>query len=50
MSETAIILKREFFERVRTRGFWIGTLILPLFMGGITILPSLVTLALLLFT
>jgi ABC-2 type transport system permease protein len=41
MSETTIVLKREFFERVRTRGFWIGTLILPLFMGAITILPSL---------
>lgn len=40
MSETTIVLKREFYERVRTKGFWIGTLILPLFMGGITILPS----------
>lgn len=40
MSETMIVLKRELMERVRTRGFWIGTLILPLFMSAITILPS----------
>jgi ABC-2 type transport system permease protein len=40
MSETMIILKREFNERVRTKGFWIGTLIMPLFMAAITILPT----------
>ncbi len=41
MSETLIVLKREFMERVRSKGFWIGTLILPLFMGAVTVLPSL---------
>ena len=41
MHETLIVLKREFFERVRSKGFWIGTLILPLFMGAVTFLPTL---------
>jgi ABC-2 type transport system permease protein len=41
MSETFIVLKREFLERVRGKGFWIGTLVLPLFMAGMTILPTL---------
>ncbi len=40
MSETMIVLKRELMERLRAKGFWIGTLILPLFMAGITILPA----------
>jgi ABC-2 type transport system permease protein len=41
MSETLIILKREFLERVRSKGFWIGTLILPVFMAAVTLLPML---------
>lgn len=41
MSETLIVLKREFMERVRSKGFWIGTLILPLFMAAVTLLPAL---------
>lgn len=41
MSETLIVLKREFMERVRSKGFWIGTLILPLFMAGVTLFPAL---------
>jgi ABC-2 type transport system permease protein len=41
MHETLIVLKREFFERVRSKGFWIGTLILPLFMGATILLPAL---------
>lgn len=42
MHETLIILKREFVERIRSKGFWIGTLILPLFMAAVTIIPSLI--------
>jgi ABC-2 type transport system permease protein len=41
MHETLIVLKREFFERVRSKGFWIGTLVLPLFMVALTVLPTL---------
>lgn len=40
--ETRIIIHREYMERVRTRAFIIGTLIFPLFLGGIMILPNVV--------
>lgn len=40
--ETRIIIHREYMERVRTRAFIIGTLIFPLFLAGILILPSMV--------
>ncbi len=43
MSEMLIVLKREFTERVRTRGFVLTTLLLPLFMGGLTLLPALMS-------
>jgi ABC-2 type transport system permease protein len=40
--ETILILaKREYLARVRTKGFWIGTLALPLLMGAMFVLPSL---------
>jgi ABC-2 type transport system permease protein len=43
MSEMMIVLKREFMERVRTRGFLLTTLLLPLFMGSLTLLPALMS-------
>ncbi len=43
MSEILVVLKREFMERVRTRGFLLTTLLLPLFMGGLTLLPALMS-------
>lgn len=43
MSEILIVLKREFMERVRTRGFLLTTLLLPLFMGGLTLLPAMMS-------
>ncbi|HEU0077871.1 MAG TPA: ABC transporter permease [Longimicrobiaceae bacterium] len=43
MPEMLIVLKREFMERVRTRGFLLTTLLLPLFMGGLTLLPALMS-------
>jgi len=42
MSEILIVLQREFLERVRTRGFVLSTLLLPLFVGGMAIIPTLV--------
>ena len=36
-----VILQREYISRVKTKGFWIGTVILPLFMVAMTVLPSL---------
>src|SRR4030095_11023689 len=35
-----VITKREYLQRVKTKGFWIATLILPLFIGAITVLPG----------
>ncbi len=37
MSETMLIVKREFRARVQSRMFLIGTLLFPLFLGGILI-------------
>jgi ABC-2 type transport system permease protein len=37
----AVIAKREYLQRIRNKGFWIATLILPLFVGAVTVLPTL---------
>jgi len=36
-----IVAKREFLARVKTKGFWIGTALLPLMMAAWVIVPSL---------
>lgn len=36
-----IIAKREYLQRIRSKGFWIATLILPLFTLAATVLPTL---------
>jgi len=38
------ILKREYLTRIKSRGFWIATLILPLAMAALVVLPSLIAL------
>ncbi len=40
MSEMLIVLQREFMERVRTRSFVLSTLLLPVFIGGLALLPA----------
>ncbi|HWM92986.1 MAG TPA: ABC transporter permease [Thermoanaerobaculia bacterium] len=35
-----IIARREYLQRIRSKGFWIGTVIFPLFAVAMTILPS----------
>jgi ABC-2 type transport system permease protein len=35
------VVKREYLERVRTKGFVIGTILGPLIMGGMMIIPAL---------
>lgn len=35
------IIKREYLSRILTKGFWIGTAIVPLMIFGFTVLPSL---------
>jgi ABC-2 type transport system permease protein len=37
-----VILKREYLSRVRTAGFWISTIALPVLMVAWTVLPSLI--------
>ena len=34
MSNVWIVLKREFMERVRTKGFVIGTVVFPLYIAA----------------
>ena len=41
-ARTLVIAKRDYLSRVRTPGFWIGTVILPLLMGAWIVLPSLI--------
>ena len=36
------IAKREYLSRVKTKGFWIATLLLPVAMAALTILPSMI--------
>jgi ABC-2 type transport system permease protein len=36
-----VVAKREYLQRIRSKGFWIATLVLPLFIGAVTIVPSL---------
>ena len=40
--KVATIIRREYFSRVRTKAFWISTVLVPLMMAAFTILPSLV--------
>ncbi|MBN2171986.1 MAG: ABC transporter permease [Candidatus Krumholzibacteriota bacterium] len=39
MSKVGAVFLREYLERVRRRSFWIGLLLVPLFMGAVIILP-----------
>ena len=41
MSNIFVVAKREYIARVQTKGFWITTVMLPLLMGAIFVLPSL---------
>ncbi len=36
-----VIARREYLQRVKTKGFWIATVVLPLFAVAMTVLPSL---------
>lgn len=42
MSEMRIIIKREFLERVHTRSFVVGTILFPIFMIAMMVLPNIV--------
>jgi ABC-2 type transport system permease protein len=34
------IMRREYLERVRTKAFWISTLLVPVFLGAVMIIPA----------
>jgi ABC-2 type transport system permease protein len=34
------VIRREYLERVRTKAFWISTLIVPIIMGSLMIIPA----------
>src|SRR5215212_2900897 len=36
-----IVARREYLQRIRSKGFWIGTVIFPFFAIAMTVLPSL---------
>ena len=36
------VAKREYLTRIKSKGFWIATLLLPIAMAALTILPSLI--------
>src|SRR3954447_20703890 len=35
-----VVAKREYLQRARSKAFWITTLILPLFVAAVSILPA----------
>ena len=41
LPRVAAIIRREYLERVRTKAFWISTLLVPLLMGAAVLLPAL---------
>lgn len=41
LNNVVVVAKREYLQRARTKAFWITTLILPLFVVAISVVPSL---------
>lgn len=40
LDNVTIVAKREYLQRIKSKGFWIGTVVLPLFILALSILPS----------
>lgn len=40
--KTYILAKREYLSRIKSKGYWIGTLVLPLLLAGLMFLPALI--------
>jgi len=40
LSRIFAVIRREYLERVRTKAFWISTLVVPFFLGAVMILPA----------
>jgi ABC-2 type transport system permease protein len=41
VEKVGLIARREYLSRIKTKGFWIGTVALPLFMAAMMVVPSL---------
>ena len=39
-SRVTAVIRREYLERVRTKAFWISTLLVPVLMGGMMVIPA----------
>ena len=39
-ARTVAVIRREYLERVRTKAFWISTLLVPVLMGGMMVIPA----------
>ncbi|MFQ3597090.1 MAG: ABC transporter permease [Chloroherpetonaceae bacterium] len=44
MSKTAIVIRKEYLERVKSKGFIISTILIPVLMSSFILIPILVTL------
>lgn len=42
LENVVVVARREYLQRVRTKGFWIATLILPLFVVAAAVVPSII--------
>jgi len=40
LSRIVAVIRREYLERVRTKAFWISTLLVPVFMGAVMVIPA----------
>ncbi len=43
MSKTAIVIRKEYLERVKSKGFIISTILIPILMSSFIVIPILVT-------
>ena len=41
LDKVVVIGRREYLSRIRTKSFWLSTIALPLFMGGVGLVPAL---------
>lgn len=42
IDKTLVVARREYLTRVKSKGFWIGTIVLPVFILAVTVVPALV--------
>lgn len=40
MTKALLVAQREYYENIRTKGFWIGTLLMPILFGASIVVPT----------